>query len=140
MNDHVYATLKAINFQIECGDAQDRSNDADRDTVQPTPVDKVQDVMPVGDLPGATILPVDLMLMKVYGDYIHQNNDTHLDGGIEEDGAWQERWRRLIALPSQRYDAPSGAVGRHFVEILTEELEGICRYKWNSECFSTHER
>jgi hypothetical protein len=38
-----------------------------------TPDDEVQNVMPVGNLPGATILPADLMLMKVYGDYIHSS-------------------------------------------------------------------
>jgi hypothetical protein len=118
------------------------SNSTARDTVPPTPFapptyleEEVQDVTPVGNLPGATILPVDLKLMKVYGDYIHQNDGLHLDGGVKEDGAWQEQWRQLIVLPSQRYNAPSGAMGRRFVHILTAELEGICLCKWNSERF-----
>lgn len=89
----------------------------------------------MGDLPGATISEADLKLLEVYGDYIHQNDGSQLDGGIEDDLVWQARWRQLIALPSQRYDAPSGAVGRRFIRILTEELEGIVRRKWNSERF-----
>jgi hypothetical protein len=109
--------------------AWDKSNCTNRDMEQPTPVatpdDEVQDVMPVSDLPGATISPADLMLMKVYGDYLHQNDGTHLDGGIKEDGTWQERWRKLIALPTQHYDAPNGTMGHRFVRILTEELESI---------------
>ena len=28
------------------------------------------------------ITPTDLMLIRVYGDTIHQNDGTHLDGGI----------------------------------------------------------
>jgi hypothetical protein len=63
------------------------------------------------------------------------SDGSHLDGGIKEDGAWQERWRKLIALPSQCYDAPNGAVGRRFVNILALELEGIRQHKWNSERF-----
>ncbi len=73
--------------------------------------------------------------MGVYGDYIHQNDRMHLDGGILDDKVWQDRWRKLIVLPSQRYNAPSGAVGRRFVRILTEELSGIRARKWNSERF-----
>jgi hypothetical protein len=47
--------------------------------------------------------------MTVYGDYyVHQNDGTHLDGGVKEDDVWQAQWRKLIILPSQRYNAPSG--------------------------------
>jgi hypothetical protein len=91
--------------------------------------------MPIGDLPGYKITEVDQKLMDVYGDYIHQNDGSHLDGGILDDAAWQSRWRKLIVLPCQRYDAPSGAVGRRFVRILTEELRGIRSRKWNAERF-----
>jgi hypothetical protein len=135
-------TPMALNFQEEGEDEVDMSSSNDRDTVQHTPFtpstdkeEEVLDVTPVGDLPGATILEADLKLMKVYGDYIHQNDGTHLDGGLQDDSVWQERWRRLIILPSQHYDAPSGSVGCHFVHILTEELEGICCQKWNLERF-----
>jgi hypothetical protein len=34
----------------------------------------------------------DIKLMSVYGDYIHQNDGTHLDGEIADDTLWQERW------------------------------------------------
>jgi hypothetical protein len=110
--------------------------------VQPTPEappkeseEEVQDVTTVGDLSGATILAVDIKLMKVFGDYIHQNDGTHLDGGIEEDDAWQGQCSQLIALLSQHYDAPSGALGQNFICLLTKELEGICCRKWISEWF-----
>jgi hypothetical protein len=97
--------------------------------------EEVQEVSPVGALPGAIILDANLQLLKVYGDHIHQNDGMHLDGGIKDNGAWQEQWHKQITLPSQCYDAPSGAVGRRFVNILALELEGIRRRKWNSECF-----
>jgi hypothetical protein len=113
-----------LNFKNEGGDAKDMSNSTARDTVLPTPFasptnleEEVQDITPVGNLPGATILPADLKLMKVYGDYIHQNDGLHLDGGVQDDGAWQEGWRQLIVLPRQRNDAPSSAVGQRFICI-----------------------
>jgi hypothetical protein len=38
-------------------------------------------------------------------------------------------------LPTQRYQAPGGPVGRRFVCLLAKELEGIRSRKWNSEWF-----
>jgi hypothetical protein len=132
-----------LNFQDDGGDDLDMGKSDAREAIHPTldktPVDEekeVQDARPMGNLRGATISEVDLKLLEVNGDYIHQNYGTHLDGGIQDDGVWQEQWQKLITLPSQRYDAPSGAVGRHFVNILALELEGICHRKWNSERFN----
>ena len=42
-----------------------------------------------GDVPGYVPTPEDLRLREVYGDWVHQNPGTHLDGGISEDGRWQ---------------------------------------------------
>jgi hypothetical protein len=67
--------------------------------------------MPIGDLPGATISDADRKLLEVYGDYIGQNDGTHLDGGIKDDAVWQARWRKLVALPCQCYDTPGGSAG-----------------------------
>jgi hypothetical protein len=80
----------------------------------------------VGDLPGAIVSDADRMLVdKVYGDHVHQNPGTHLNGGIEDDAMWQRYHRRLIVYPSQRYDAPNGPVGRRLVETMTSLLEGV---------------
>jgi hypothetical protein len=54
---------------------------------------------------------------------------------VKDNNAWQERWRKLIVLPSQRYNAPSGAIGRCFILFLAEELKGIVSQKWNSKRF-----
>ena len=42
-----------------------------------------------GDVPGYAPTPEDLRLREVYGDWVHGNPGTHLDGGIPEDGLWQ---------------------------------------------------
>ena len=54
-------------------------------------------------------------------------------GGIEEDGKWQARWEKLVFMPTQRYDVPSGKSGSIFVGILSMELDGLRSSKWNSE-------
>ena len=38
-------------------------------------------------------------------------------------------------MPSRRYDAPSGKVGRRFVGILGAEMKGVWDQRWNSERF-----
>jgi hypothetical protein len=47
--------------------------------------------MPKGDLPGYEVTVTDLKLMDVYGDYIHQNDGSQLDGDIKDDAAWQSQ-------------------------------------------------
>ena len=64
--------------------------------------------------------PEDLRVREVYGDWVHANTGTHLDGGVHNDSAWQTWWRDLAVIPSRRYDAPSGRVGRRFVGTLGE--------------------
>ena len=39
-----------------------------------------------GDVPRYVPIPEDLRLREVYGDWVHGNLGTHLDGGIADDG------------------------------------------------------
>ena len=66
----------------------------------------------------------DLRLREVYGEWVHGNPGTHLDGGIAEDGTWQGWWRDLAVTPARRYEALSGKVGRHYVNVLVRERRG----------------
>ena len=77
-----------------------------------------------GGEPGYTPTPEVLCLRGVYGDWVHANPGTHLDGSIGEDAMLQVWWRDLVAMPSRRYDAPSRRVGRRLVRTLQEELRG----------------
>ena len=86
-------------------------------------------------MPGYQPTPEDLRLREVYGDWVHANPGTHLDRGVCDDSAWQAWWRDLAVLPSRRYDAPSGKVGRRFVRTLGEELKGVRDRRWNLEQF-----
>jgi hypothetical protein len=102
----------------ESNESRTANTDAAQSTTNEDPGDKESEstkgatTSPLGDLPGAAISMADLKLKEVYGDYIHQNDGTHLDGGIADDSVWQARWAKLIVLPTQRYQAPGGPVGR----------------------------
>ena len=88
-----------------------------------------------GDVPGYVLTPEDLRLREVYGDWVHEKPGTHLDGGVANDSAWQAWWRDLAVMPSRRYDAPSGKVGRWFAGMLGAELQGVWDRRWKSERF-----
>ena len=86
-----------------------------------------------GDLPDVRLIGADYMLYGVYQDWVHQNPGDHLDVVIEENSKWQSRWEKLVCMPTQRYDAPSGKVGKRFVVILSVELDGVRVRKWNAK-------
>ena len=54
-----------------------------------------------GDIPVEAQPPEGVVekLTRVYGDCVHQNDGTHLDGGIRDDMVWQERWKKIVGLP-----------------------------------------
>ena len=53
------------------------------------------------------------MLASAYdGEYDRDNDGTHLDGGIEDDAAWQDRCKRTIAYSLSHYDLSGGLVGQ----------------------------
>ena len=77
----------------------------------------------------------DRKLMSVYGDTIHQNDGTHLDGGIGafEDRKWQRLYKRIIACNLPLYDLPSGKYANTFLELQTQLWRDVRARKCNSE-------
>lgn len=51
-----------------------------------------------GDLPGvlSNTLRSRQETHDVYGDHVHQNDGTHLHGGITDDTVWQKHWEALL--------------------------------------------
>lgn len=92
-----------------------------------------------GDLDGYAITDMDHKLAELFdGEYVHNNDGPHLDGGIEEDKIWQDRHKNIISHPLRLHDLPSGPIGRDFIKTLSEELIGVKLRKWNMErppCF-----
>eukprot|EP00957_Ditylum_brightwellii_P048908 3710482-Ditylum_brightwellii.AAC.1 len=48
---------------------------------------------------------------------------------------WQQYWLDLTALSNQRYDVPSGSVGRRFLFALADILDGVVERQWNTKRF-----
>ena len=86
-------------------------------------------------MPGYVPTPEDLRLWKFYGDWVHGNPGTHLDGRVADDGTWQGWWRDLAVKPLRHYEAPSGKAGRLYINALVRELRGVRYRRWNSEHF-----
>eukprot|EP00957_Ditylum_brightwellii_P193599 14742685-Ditylum_brightwellii.AAC.1 len=62
-------------------------------------------------LPKSLLSPMDHKLIKVSGNTIHDNDGSHLAGGISDDDKWQQYWTTLITLLSQCSNVPPRAVG-----------------------------
>ena len=88
-----------------------------------------------GDVPGYVPTPEDLRLREYYRDWFHRNPGTHLDSGVADDGTWRGWWHDLVVMPSRQYEAPSGKVGRRYVNALVGDLWGVRDRRWNLECF-----
>ena len=85
------------------------------------------------DLPGYQTTEIDQKLYEVYGDNIHQNNGTNLDGGFEDAEEWAAQWRCLVSLPKKSCDGPKGKVGQKFTTLLAVEVNDVLDRKSNAE-------
>ena len=56
-----------------------------------------------------------------------------MNGGITEYIKWKARLKKLVCIPTQRYNAPSQKSGTRFFGILYVELDEVCASKWNME-------
>ena len=54
------------------------------------------------DLPGYFVTAADRLLDSAYGDHVHDNAGTHLQGGFSDDALWQRRWRRMAQIATTR--------------------------------------
>ena len=72
-------------------------------------------------------------LQTVYGGTLHDDDGTHLQGGVSSDSLWQGYHRRLVTLPPQLYTCPGKGAGKEFISQLCEEFAGVQERKWNSE-------
>ena len=77
---------------------------------------------------------MDIKIAEVFdGNYIRNNDGTHLHGDIKDDDKWQKRFRSLVDLPLHLYDLPNGSTAKSFIRRLGDELDGVRDRKWNME-------
>ena len=78
------------------------------------------------------------MVEPIYGEYLRNNDGTHLDSKIVDDKLLQERYSSVIIYPLSQYDLSTGHIGKSFVRLLAKEIDGVRERKWNIEklmCF-----
>ena len=72
--------------------------------------------------------------MEVFGDTIHLNDGTHLDGGIADDSDWQRRWWDVVSCDFTLWELPTNNhLGKRFVNALANEWKGVSLRKWNAD-------
>ena len=52
----------------------------------------------------------EMKLPSIYRDYLHNNNGTHMTGGVGDKAAWKCCWQRAASLPQRPYGLPMGKV------------------------------
>ncbi len=77
----------------------------------------------------------DKISSKFDGEIIHQNDGTHLSGGIADDAIWQGWWRRLLVLPAKYYKIHVSKETKRLDELLEQILKDVMARKCNSEKF-----
>jgi hypothetical protein len=77
----------------------------------------------------------DRRLLRIFGNTIHLNDRTHLDGGISaaEDAKWQRLHNRVAVCSLPLYDLPNGCWPHRFLTTLTDLWVGVIQRRWNSE-------
>ena len=93
-----------------------------------------------GDLGNYKPTPTDVKLAEVFdGEYLRNNDGTHLDGKIIDNKVWQERYRSIIIYPLSQYNLLSnGPIGKPVPCLFAKKIDGVRERKWNMEkviCF-----
>ncbi len=77
----------------------------------------------------------DQRLLGIFGNTIHLNNGTHLNGGIgaAEDAKWQRLYNHVTTCSLPLYNLPNGQWAHRFLMMLTYLWVGVIHWRWNSE-------
>ena len=92
------------------------------------------------DLPEHVKTADDLKLETVYGDYVHNNSGSHVNGSTKDDLVWQGWWKSLAAHPSHVCAPTRGPVSKMHLRMMTETMNGIKERKWNAETDAVFEK
>ncbi len=67
------------------------------------------------------------LLLEIFGNTIHLNNETHLDGGIgtAKDAKWQRLYNRVTTCSLPLYGLPNGRWANCFLTTLTDLWVGV---------------
>jgi hypothetical protein len=73
----------------------------------------------------------DRWLLGIFGDTIHLNDGTHLNGwiGATENAKWQRLYNRVTACSLPLYNLPNGRWTHHFLTTLTNLWVGVIQQR-----------
>ena len=72
-------------------------------------------------------------LFSFYQDWVHHNPGYHMDGGINMDGKWQDRWSKLFFCQPNAMTYGLVNSRNKSVSIFLVELDGIRAQKRNTK-------
>ena len=78
-------------------------------------------------------------MVDIYGNKLHQNDGTHLDGGMADNYLWQWCWQRPAAQLSSWYATPLGDI-LTFMALLKEVLFIFDIHIQKSEVFQKYSK
>lgn len=62
---------------------------------------------------------IDELFVQAYGKPMVNSE------GTTRDAIWRTRWKNSMKLYGKQYTLPTGAVGRHFVHLLSDEIQAL---------------
>ncbi len=70
---------------------------------------------------------VDQRLLGIFGNTIHLNDGTHLNGeiGAAEDAKWQQLYNHVATCSLPLYNVPNGRWAHRFIMTLTNLWVGV---------------
>ena len=92
-------------------------------------------VPPTCDTPDFLPSSSDRVIRDLYGDHVHWNPGTHLDGGIGQakDQLWQSHYNRLTAYLPRHYHLPSKHFAKRFIETYATLVSQVVTRQHNFE-------
>ena len=62
------------------------------------------------------VTKADMKIIILFGDFYHQNYESHLGSRTKDDEVWQWHWQTLTDQPIQEYDLMTGVARRRFID------------------------
>jgi hypothetical protein len=109
--------------------------DADDDANQPAEEAPKSRILPDEGTNFQTYVPTeaDKLLNNVFGDHIHDNDGSQLDGNIEDDRIFQKYWRQVAGISPVLYSVPQCRIGKRFLSCVSALLRAARNSHCNSE-------
>ena len=90
----------------------------------PVPIRRfTEDELCAGDERLQDLTCADRKLINIFADTIHQNDGSHLRGGVSVamETSWQRRYQEIVAGPLLLYELPRGRITHRYLDLFKVE-------------------